>query len=257
MMQGTISLYDLLEPDFKNAEKIGWKDAETEKEIQKIRTALESEISGLEWDKVKSQIYQQLDKLLDVSLGVVLARAWVSSRQVSKVIEQQNEEMTDAITVVPLLDHKVQSIHEPNLKIMLSDTQIGQLPLMVKFAFSLSGILLKIQFGKIQSVLAGKCNGVSSLSYQDVILQEKKIEEFDLPNEINVIKTRNEQIMEESAVADDITTEKRLATTHSTAITSEENVASIVYFSFAKKVVLLMTGLFISFLFIVAMMLFL
>lgn len=256
-MQGTISLYDLLQPDFKSAEKIGWKDAETEKEMQKIRMALEAEISGLEWDKVKSQIYQQLDKLLDVSLGAVLARAWVSSRQVSKVIEQQNEKMIDEITVVPLLDHKVQSIHEPNLKIMLSDTQIGQLPLMVKFAFSLNGILLKIQFGKVQSILAGKCKGVSSLSYQGVILQEKQIEAFDLPNEINVIKTRNEQMMEESAVADDITTETRLATTHSTVITSEENIASIVRVSFAKKVILLMTGLFISFLLIIAIMLFL
>ncbi len=256
MFQGTVSLYDLLKPDFKQAKAIGWKDAETEKEMQQIRKSLESEISGLEWDSVKQEIYQQLEKLLDISLGVVLARAWVSAKQVKNAIEKQNEEKSDAAVVIPLLTHKIQSKHEPKLKIMLNNVQIGELPLTVKFAFRLNGLLLKIQYGKLQSILAGKCKGVAMLAYQGVKLEEKQIAEFDLADEITIRKTKEEPPEEESVIADDIMTETRIPEALNTEITSEEETATIAPVSFAKKMLLLLVGLLISLLIIIAFMLF-
>ncbi len=90
MSNNSMALYDLLKPDFKHAAIIGWKDAETEAELQKIRQSLEEEIDDLEWDSVKTELYKQLDKLLNISLGSVLARAWVTSHQVKEVIKKTN-----------------------------------------------------------------------------------------------------------------------------------------------------------------------
>jgi hypothetical protein len=157
MSHNAMTLNDLLKPDFKHAKRIGWQEADKDASIQQIRTALEQEITELDWDSVKDEIYQQLDTLLDISLYDVLERAWLTSKPVSQAIEKQLLNQSDSVAVIPLLPHKVRSKHQPSLQIHLNHKEVGELPLVATYTFRLSAVLLKIQYGKIQTILAGKC----------------------------------------------------------------------------------------------------
>jgi len=246
MSQGSISLYDLIQPDFSQAKAIGWDSAETEHEMQQIRQALEAEIAEFKWSAVKQEIYAQLDKLLDVSLGVVLARAWATSRQISKVIDKQINEKSDDVAIIPILTHKVQSEHNPKLIILLNNVKIGELPLTVKFAFKLTGVLLKIQYGKIQAVLAGKCKGISSLAYQNITLEEKTIATFDLPGQINAIVSHEEKLKKEKINADGVMTELRTIEPYAVSKIAEEEVLTVVSSGVGTKIFLVGVGVLVS-----------
>ena len=248
MHQKSMSLYDLLKPNLQQATKI-------KKEMPRIQKILKSEIPELKWNRVEQDIYQQLDKLLDVSLGSVFANVWTASQQVKQIIEKQNQEMTGDISVIPLPTHKIKSKHEPKLKIMLNDEQVGIFRLTAIFGFKLSNILLKIQYGKIQTVLSGTCKGVGSLSYHDTQLLENQIPEFDLPTHINVIKTHKEQIETERDSADDIMTENRKVDNYDIKIQSQKVQLSSEPIGLGKKLTLLTIGVFIAFLLIIAIML--
>ena len=254
MLQRSISLYDLLKPNTTNGSKIAWDNAIKEEDIRKIREKLQLELSSNEWGTVKQEIYQQLDKLLDLSLGEILAKTWARSPQVKDVIEKQNEEMSSDIAVIPLAEHKIRSVHEPKLNVILDNENIALLPLTAKFIFQLNGVLLKIQHGKIQMPLSGKCKGIASLLYQDIELQEKQIPKFDLPEAVNLIKTQKELKIEEALVGDILTQEKLAETTSSVKATVTKKDVAYVPISLAKKVALLTTGVFIAFLVIFAVM---
>jgi len=254
MLQGSINLYQLLNPEFKQGVNIDWQLANV-KEIKNIRNALEQEIKGLEWEAVEQEIQQQLNKLLDVPLGVVFSKAWLTSKQIDQTIEKQNKEMTGDIAVIPLPEHTIKSLHEPKLKITLNDVQAGTLPLLVKLVFRLNGVLLKIQYGKIQTILSGKCKGIGSLAYPSGEIHEKKIPEFDLAKHFNSTNIDQEKSEKEGLLADDVMTESRNKDAHSVEISSEEELVTYTPIGFGKKVALMAVGVFISLLIIAAIML--
>jgi hypothetical protein len=258
-----MTLNDLLKPDFKKAKRIGWQAAETEETIQHIRQVLEAEIQGLNWQTVKQEIYYQLETLLDIPLHDVLVRAWLTSKVVANAIEKQKLNPSDAVAVIPLLPHKVRSKHQPKLQVHLNNNEVGELPLLAMYTFRLSGVLLKIQHGKIQTILAGKCKSFASLLYQDTMLKEQKVQSFDLLNYANFVPPVPEDIATETqspleATADDIHTETRHidGTMKAVELTSEEIVEVKSPLSFAKKLFFIMIGLSISLLMLAAMMLF-
>ncbi len=249
----SITLYDLFQPDFSQIEKIVWDESQTEDEIKKIQQTLEQEMGNLDWKTIKQELYKQLDSLLNISLGSVLARAWVTLRQVEQIIKKQQEDGSDRISVIPLIEHKILSQHEPKLKILLNHHDIGELSFVVKFTFKLEGVLIKIQYGKIQAVLAGKCKGVASISYEGVKLEEKQIVEFDLPGQFDLLKNEEQQQEEEQERADDMLSDDRTVHVQSSdiEIQSQEEISSYSSMNFSKKLVFLLIGVLIS-IFIVA-----
>ncbi len=138
---------------------------------------------------------------------------------------------------------------------MLNNTKIGALKLLAKFIFKLDGVLLKIQYGKIQAVLAGKCSGAASISYEGVTLEERKITEFDLPGEVNLTRTRKEEIADEIDNADDILTEPRVSPPYDLEVITREEIATAIPISFGKKLFLMIIGILIALLLIATTML--
>ena len=258
MSHTAMSLNDLLQPNFKQAKRIGWQDSEKEAEIQHIRAVLEQEIPELDWDLVKHEIYQQLETLLDITLQAVLERAWITSKPVAQAIEKQLIHQSDAIVVIPLLPHKIRSKHQPSLHIHLNHKEVGQLPLVATYTFRLSGVLLKIKNGKIEMILAGKCKSFASLLYQDTMLKEQKTPTFDLPT----INTNPKFVLPDETWEsdDDIVSDQRNPISNpikSVTIHSKETVASTAAIGFAKKIFFMMMGLAISLLVLAVLMFFL
>lgn len=255
MLQESISLYNLLEPDNTPDANSHWQQTETKEAIEKIHHSLEKEMAGLDWKTVKQEIYQQLDSLLDISLTSVLTKVWLTSKQVKKIINKQNNEMKGDIVVIPLPTHKIKSLHKPKLKVISNNKEIGVIPLTAKFIFKLSGVLLKIQYGKIQAILAGQCQGAGSLSYQTVLLQDTKITAFDLSKKISAVKTHQQRIAEEQAPTLDVLTESRTQEINLTDTATREDTAAQPTISIGKKVTFMIIGILISFFVIIAIML--
>lgn len=254
MSHAAMTLNDLLKPDFKHAKRIGWQEVETEATIQQIRIALEHEIPALDWNAVKQEIYQQLDTLLDISISEVLERAWITSKPVSQAIEKQLINQSDKVAVIPLLPHKIRSKHQPNLHIHLNHKEVGQLPLIATYTFRLSGVLLRIQHGKIQAILAGKCKSFASLLYQDTMLKEQKTPIFDL----SMMTTKTKFVLpDERSESDDIVSEPRNPIKSVTVSSEETVVTTSTSMEFVKKIFFMITGLAISILIFAALMFFL
>lgn len=250
MSYKSITLYDLLQPDFTQLEKIGWDDG-TKDKVKKLQQTLEQEISGLDWAQAKQELYKQLDSLLNISLGSILARAWVELNHVKQTIEQQQKDKTDSVAIIPLFEHKVLSEHKPKLKILLNGKKISELTFVVKFILKLEGILIKIQYGKIQAILAGKCKGVASISYEEVKLEEKQIAEFNLLGKLDLLKNDKQQQEEERELANDILSDDRSVQASNIETQSQEEINHGSSISFSKKLALLLIGVLIS-IFIIA-----
>ena len=160
------------------------------------------------------------------------------------------------MAVIPLLPHKIRSKHQPSLRIHLNHKEVGQLPLIATYTFRLSGVLLKIQQGKIQTILAGKCKSFASLLYQDTMLKEQKTPTFDLPT----IHTGTKFVLPDDTLgsleSDDIVSDKRNST-KSVTIQSKEKVATTASIGFVKKIFFMISGLAISILILSALMFFL
>ena len=255
MSHNAMTLNDLLKPDFKQAKRIGWQEAEQESAMQHIRAVLEQDITDLDWDKVKHEIYQQLDTLLDIGLQDVLERAWITSKPVSQAIEKQLLSQSDTVAVIPLLPHKVRSKHQPSLKIHLNQKAVGELPLVATYTFRLSGVLLKIQYGKIQAILAGKCKSFASLLYQDTTLKEHKTPTFDMLD----VTTETKFVLPNERDNNDILSDDRNAVKNSKSVTisSKEAVSPSKSIGFVKKIFFMILGLAISMLMLAALMFFL
>jgi hypothetical protein len=265
MSKNSISLNDLLQPNFKQAKRIGWQAAEQEENIASIRRVLQDRVAGLDWDQVKTDIYQQLDSLLDIPLNEVLERAWLTSTPVLQAIERQLENQSDAIVVIPLLVHKVRSKHQPKLKIHLENDEVGELALVAMYTFRLNGVLLKVQHGKIHSIVAGKCKSFASLLYQDTMLKEQKTQAFDLLQQDYSLVESSEYIPPQTDTqgVDDIVTDSRLlqvdeAVENSVKITSDLEASNVRSKSMgaAQKVFFSLIGLAIA-LFILSIIMFL
>jgi len=184
MVNTGITLYQLFGYTQDKLPDVDFRVIESGKDLSEMRETLKQQLSDVKWETVGKEIHEHLEGLLNIPLGLVLARGWVKYRQIKKHIKEQLEKGSDDTALVPLVTHEFSSKHEPHLKILLNNIQLSDLAITVKLKLKLSGVTLKIQHGRIQKIIAGKASGKGIIAYRGVAIAEKEILNLNLPAEV-------------------------------------------------------------------------
>lgn len=121
-----------------------------------------------------------IDDVFQISLADVLGGAW---KKLDAVRDGLALTRLDAskVVLVPLLEHKVTSKHEPHIDLMMGAKSIGRLEFGIALTLNLKGVELDLREGRIAGLKAGYCKGQGVFSVKDQELIKKDTKAFALP----------------------------------------------------------------------------
>jgi len=126
-------------------------------------------------DLVGKAVSDEIAGLLDISLVGVMLRAWSEYALVRKYLT------TSETALVPLLDHTIETSHEPSIDLSWANVVIKKVKLKVTLEIAVEGLVLKIAAGRIQKIEAGSFKASGRLECEEVILAEKKLKPLNIP----------------------------------------------------------------------------
>jgi hypothetical protein len=122
-----------------------------------------------------SSMLSQLNALLHLDLGEIMAKAWCDNGALTQYLDTQKYAPTEAL-FIPLNDHKIVSDHTPILKPYINDIAVAGIPLQIHLELNLKNVFVKIQEGKVMEIdlksLVGNC---SVHFYNQAILEKNNI----------------------------------------------------------------------------------
>jgi hypothetical protein len=121
-----------------------------------------------------------IDEVFQIGLADVLGGAW---KKLDAVRDGLALTRLDAgkVVLVPLLEHKITSKHEPHIDLMLGPKSVGRLAFEIALTLSLKGVELDLREGRIAGLKAGYCKGQGVFSIKDQELIKKDTKAFALP----------------------------------------------------------------------------
>jgi hypothetical protein len=141
--------------------------------------------AGPVWRIVRSQIPDQLKKLLDIDGVAILVGAWNKARELRKY-RDATKYPPDDVVVVPLAKHKIESKHQPYLELAVDGQAIGRLHFGIELALNLEGIELTIQGGRIKKIKTGRTLGAGIVKCEGAILYNVDRKLVSLPGVIDL-----------------------------------------------------------------------
>jgi hypothetical protein len=141
--------------------------------------------AGPVWRIVRSQLPEQLSKLLDIDGAGILIGAWNKARELRKYRDPARYGPDDVV-VVPLAKHKIESKHQPYLQLAVDGQEIGRLRFSVDLALNLEGVELTIQGGRIRKIKTGKTLGAGTVKCEGAVLYNIDRRLVSLPGVIDL-----------------------------------------------------------------------
>lgn len=143
-------------------------------------TALGRELSGLipkvARDAVAALLSDQVDKLLDMNLLDLFVSAWLKHRELAALSNNRGEG-----EIVELIDHRMSSVHEPKVDVMLDGARVFVLPLEITLQLEFRGVQLLLRGGRVREVRLGELEGKGSLGIAGQKVAEQSLGEVALP----------------------------------------------------------------------------
>jgi len=120
-----------------------------------------------------------LDEILQVGLGDVLQASWGKAAALRDAILATRKD-AGLVAIVPLLDHKVTSQHQPHIDLMYGSKSLVRIAFDISLNLMLSGVALEIRDGELAGIKAGTCTGEGILAFLGKPLLQHKSKEFAL-----------------------------------------------------------------------------
>jgi hypothetical protein len=124
-----------------------------------------------------------IDEVFQVSLGDVLAASWKKAAAVQDALEATRQDRSKTV-VVPFMDHRITSKHQPHVEVMFSGKSLQKLVFDITLALELKGVQIQVREGRIVGVGSGACQGqgVFALAGQEII--KRATPAFPLPGRL-------------------------------------------------------------------------
>ena len=104
-----------------------------------------------------------------------MLRAWSKYALVRKYLA------TSETALVPLLEHTIESSHEPTIDLSQANVVFKTVKFEVRLTIAVKGLVLKIGEGRIQKIEAGNFTATGSLKCEEVTLAEKELKPLNIP----------------------------------------------------------------------------
>jgi hypothetical protein len=158
---------------------------ESGEQVSAVKGLVLKQTKGVGWGVIKDEIFKKLVDLLEISIPYILVAAWNKYEILLKYLDREKYPPNESF-LVPLAEHCITSEHHPYVEILVNDQPVGKIGFDINVALTLEGIILKIQDGKIKEIFTGTCKGKGTISYDNIVILEKKTESVPLPGSIDL-----------------------------------------------------------------------
>lgn len=130
-----------------------------------------------------------VEKLLEISIGDVLAGAWNTSGTLRTHLEKSANAPGKEF-FLQLAEHKITSEHHPYISVMKDGVEVRQVPFEVDLELVLQGAVLRLMDGAIQEVQVGRVKGKGSVKCWGATVVAKEIQPVAIPGTLKIAGTR-------------------------------------------------------------------
>jgi hypothetical protein len=159
-------------------------NAEIGGDLAGVRTAV-ADAPGLAWQEVADSLGERIEEALQVPLADVLCGAWGKYQELRRLADPASCDPAETV-LLPLVDHRIVSKHDPVIEIKLDETVIGRLRFELQLSLRLKGVTLMVRGGRILAIKAGSCAGDASLNCGGATIAERHTPEFALPGRVGL-----------------------------------------------------------------------
>jgi hypothetical protein len=156
------------------------KDSAIEEGIDKAREKLQQDSKKFNEGSISGALEKAVMAALDIALDDILGQAWSGWHKIRKYADP-GQTPPDDINIVPLSDHKIESVHEPSVDVVVGGVTVHKFAFKVAAQLEVQGVNLVVQNGMIQEIrLASlKCGG--SVKLRGRTLLEQSIGQVTIP----------------------------------------------------------------------------
>ena len=154
-------------------------------DFRALKDNLLEKASDLKWAVAWEEIYSRIPDLLDIPLSEILVGAWVKYNLLHQYTDS-SKYPPEEIILVPFVEQKLKSKHQPYLELLVNESKVGKLVLDIEIKLELKGVVLVVQDAKIKEIKAGNCRGKGAIRYAGMLLLEKDIVSFELPGHVSL-----------------------------------------------------------------------
>lgn len=142
-------------------------------------------VAGAPVQAIVDEAAQALSEALDISLGELLAKAWVDSR---RILEAANPDLhaPDETVLVPLVEHSIHSQHKPTLEFTINGEAVCSIEFVVDLSLELQEVVLHIRGGRIRKLVGGSCHAQAALLCEGVELVRRETRDLSLPMSVDL-----------------------------------------------------------------------
>ncbi len=154
-------------------------------ELRSFREDVTAKLPTLQWPGAAGEIAAKTTDLLDMPLSGILFKVWNRAGILKKYVDPEKYG-PDEVFLVELLDHTVKSTHRPYIDIRVNETPVRKIEFDVVLELAVHAVVLKVQDAKIRAIQTGSVKGSGKLSWQGLVLGEKKDVTLDLPGTVEL-----------------------------------------------------------------------
>jgi hypothetical protein len=104
-------------------------------------------------------------------VSAILSRAWNQARELRKTLAETRTKHETAM--VPLLDNPIRSEQHPHIDLMEGERPVARLEFTVELEVRLKGLVLKINSGEIEEIVAGEVHLKGTVKLGEYLIAEK------------------------------------------------------------------------------------
>jgi hypothetical protein len=154
-------------------------------QIAALREKILNAMGKSGWPVTLDEIYRKAVDLLDISVLDLLVGAWNKYQALKKYGDKGRYPPTQSV-IVPLSEHTVKSEHRPYIEILVNDEPAGKITFEITLSFTVRGVMLLIQDGKIKNVKTGEVKGKGTLKCEGALLLAQESRPIPLPGSVDL-----------------------------------------------------------------------
>jgi hypothetical protein len=154
-------------------------------QVTSLREKISTTLGKTVWPNAFDEISKKSIDLLDINLIDVLVGAWNKYQGLRKYLDREKYSPTQSV-LVPLGEHTVKSEHQPYVEVLINDEVVARITFHVALAFTVRGVLLLVQDGRIKSVKTGEIKGKGTVKCEEALLLEQDFRTVSLPGTVDL-----------------------------------------------------------------------
>jgi hypothetical protein len=192
MSETNLTMKDMFEvQDAKDAAQSMSAAKRQEFDTSQAAAVLKEEIAKksrlIQWSAVEDVLFERTVEALDIPVLTFLMPAWKKYREILEFADVEKHPASE-VNLISLVEHTVKVEHNPYLQVTYRGVEIpkAKLEFTLTGDFTLQGVILKIQNGKIKAIQGGAIKWSGELLLENKSVLKKESKSYDLTGKVEL-----------------------------------------------------------------------